>query len=44
METELRQFIEQAQFCRAAVQRVAELLPPDVHAKRFPMEIGLPDA
>ena len=29
METELRQFIEQSLFCRAAVQRVAELLPPD---------------
>jgi hypothetical protein len=29
MNAELREFIEQAQFCRAAVQRVAELLPPD---------------
>jgi hypothetical protein len=29
MRPELRLFIEQAQFCRAAVQRVAELLPPD---------------
>jgi SEC-C motif len=29
MNTELREFIEQAQFCRASVQRVAELLPPD---------------
>jgi hypothetical protein len=29
MNTELREFIEQSQFCRAAVQRVAELLPPD---------------
>jgi len=29
MSPELRQFIEQAQFCRASVQRVAELLPPE---------------
>jgi hypothetical protein len=29
MSPELRQFIEQAQFCRAVVQRVAELLPPE---------------
>jgi hypothetical protein len=29
MNPELRQFIEQAQFCRAAVLRVAELLPPE---------------
>jgi hypothetical protein len=29
MNPELRQFIEQAQFCRASVQRVAELLPPE---------------
>jgi hypothetical protein len=29
MSPELRQYIEQAQFCRASVQRVAELLPPD---------------
>jgi len=29
MNPELRQFIEQAQFCRASVRRVAELLPPD---------------
>jgi SEC-C motif len=29
MNPELRQFIAESQFCRAAVQRVAELLPPD---------------
>ena len=29
MNPELRQFIEQSLFCRAAVQRVAELLPPE---------------
>jgi hypothetical protein len=29
MSPELRQFIDQSLFCRAAVQRVAELLPPD---------------
>ena len=28
MNPELREFIEQARFCRASVQRVAELLPP----------------
>jgi hypothetical protein len=29
MNPELREFIEQARFCRASVQRVAELLPPE---------------
>jgi len=29
MSPELRQFIDQSLFCRAAMQRVAELLPPD---------------
>ena len=29
MNPELRQFIEQAQFCRASVRQVTELLPPD---------------